>query len=321
MRLGAVAVAGGVLLAGCATTVPGAGQVVPGSSPAVATPPAISGSASTSAPVPPSARARTSTSAAGSARPPAGIPSSRAQVTSTCAPVFFGVPGSGQGLEHPPPVGVPSGVSRTDAHAYGTAIGLVKTLLVKLAGHRLASTHAIDYPATALQKWFSSDGRPTNLDASEARGTSTLVNQITAAEQGRCAGRPVLLAGYSQGAEVVIRAVNALAPSQRAGVVVALFGNPSYEPGQAGDYPGNVPGRGVRPSLTGSGYSLPLDVRGRTIDICAPGDPVCGMSPAAHTDADKLAYLVGNANVHARAYAFDHPSYANRAAHYLWQHR
>jgi hypothetical protein len=242
-------------------------------------------------------------------------------VTSTCPAVFFGVPGSGQGLQHPAPRGVPAGVSAADAHAYGSAVGLVKTVLVKIAGSRLAASHAIDYPATALQQWFGTGGQTTNLDSSEAQGTGVLVDAITAAEQGSCLGRPVLLAGYSQGAEVVIRAVNALSPEQRAGVVVTLFGNPSYEPGQAGDYPGTVNARGVRPSFTGAGYSLPLDVRARTIDICAPGDPVCGMSPAAQTDADRLTYLIQHANTHATAYAFDHPRYAKLAAQFLWQHR
>jgi hypothetical protein len=235
--------------------------------------------------------------------------------------VFFGVPGSGQGLRHPPPSALPAGVSRTVAHAYGTAIGLVRTLLGKQAGSRLAAAHAIDYPATALQNWFGTGGQPTNLDASEAQGTRTLLNAITSAEQGSCVGRPVLLAGYSQGAEVVIRAVNALSPDQRVGVVVALFGNPSYEPGQTGDYPGTVIARGVRPSFTGTGYALPLDVRARTIDVCASGDPVCAMNPAARTDGDRLGYLIRHAGTHASAYAFDHPRYAELAARFLWQHR
>ncbi len=308
MRFGWTAAAGALLAAGCSVTVSGAGRAVTqGATPAPVTTPVPSSS---------------TPAASDTASRPASAPSSgRAPVTSTCPAVFFGVPGSGQGLQHPPPRGVPAGVSASDAHAYGTAVGLVKTVLVKIAGSGLGASHAIDYPATALRNWFGSGGQTTNLDSSEAQGTRALVNAITASEQGSCLGRPVLLAGYSQGAEVVIRAVNALAPEQRVGVVVAMFGNPSYEPGQTGDYPGTVNARGVRPSFTGVGYALPLDVRARTIDICAPGDPVCGMSPAAQTDAERLAYLIRNANTHATAYAFDHPRYATIAAQFLWQHR
>jgi hypothetical protein len=212
-------------------------------------------------------------------------------------------------------------VTRPDARRYGTAIGLVKTDLATLAHHRLATTQAIDYPATGLPNWVGPGGLTQNLDASEAQGVVALLDAITSSERGSCLGRPVLLAGYSQGAEVVILAVNALTPAQRTRVTVALFGNPSYEPGEVGDYPGTTRARGVRPAFTGAGYSLPADVRARTLDICAAGDPVCGMSPAARTLSDKLGYLLRNADIHASAYAFGRADYAKLAAQFLWRHR
>jgi hypothetical protein len=67
-----------------------------------------------------------------------------------------------------------------------------------------------------------------------------------------------------------------------------------------------VNARGVRPSFTGVGYALPLDVRARTIDICAPGDPVCDMSPTVHTPNEQLAYLLTHSAAHVYAYAFGH---------------
>jgi hypothetical protein len=198
---------------------------------------------------------------------------------------------------------------------------LLKTKLVALAGSRLATAHAVSYPATALPNWFGADGRPTGLNASEAAGAQALVTSIRDAEGGRCLGRPVLVAGYSQGAEVVIRAVNALSPQQQAGVAVVLFGNPSYLPGVVGDYPGTVHARGLRPSITGVAYTLPTSVRRRTLDICAPGDPVCGMNPAAKSESAQLAYLTQYSYVHASAYAFGSSGYARLGAQFLWQHR
>ena len=229
--------------------------------------------------------------------------------------------GSGQGPQHPQPSTAPGGVSAADLQAYGTAVGLTKTLLVKLAGSRLAATQAIDYPASGVPNWVSVDVFTAQLEASEVAGTRALVRAIRAAEQGGCQGRPVLLAGYSQGAEVVIRAVDALSPQQRSGVAVALFGNPSYEPHVAGDYPTSVRGRGLRPSVTGSAFTLPADVRARTLDICAPGDPVCAMAPGATTASAKLTYLQRHAYIHAGAYAFGTAGYAKLAAQFLWRHR
>jgi hypothetical protein len=242
------------------------------------------------------------------------------QVGAACAPVFFGVAGSGQGVENPPPAGRPAGVSEADADQYGTAIGLLKTDLVRRAAGRLAATEAIDYPAISIEHYAGAAGLTGNLDLSEGIGVRNLARAIMASERGRCLGRPVLLAGYSQGAEVVIRAVNALTPQQRSGVAVAMFGNPSYQPGVLGDYPGGTVARGIRPSFRGVAYALPADVRARTLDVCAPGDPVCGMDPRRTTIIGKLAYIIDNANVHITAYAFGSAGYAAKAAAFLWRY-
>ena len=242
------------------------------------------------------------------------------QVGAACAPVFFGVPGSGQGVQNPPPASVPPGVSQADADRYGTAIGLLKTDLVRLAAGQLSATEAIDYPAIPVDRYAGTGGLTGDLDVSEAIGVRNLARAVIASERGRCLGRPVLLAGYSQGAEVVVRAVDALSRRQRAGVAVALFGNPSYLPGAIGDYPGRTNARGIRPSFRGVAYTLPADVRARTLDICAPGDPVCGMDPTRTTILGKLAYIIDNANIHVTAYAFGTVGYPEKAAEFLWHH-
>jgi hypothetical protein len=147
------------------------------------------------------------------------------------------------------------------------------------------------------------------------------VTAIRAARRGQCAGRAVLLSGYSQGAEVVIRAVGRLTPAERAKASVALFGNPSYQPGQPGDFPGASDAAGIRPAFTrGAAFTLPADVRSRTIDVCAPGDPVCGVDPNLKF-LDRISWVIGHAKIHENAYASGRQGLTKRAAQFLWQHR
>jgi len=239
----------------------------------------------------------------------------------SCPPVFFGVAGSAEGIENPPPRVIPTSVSRADAKRYGATIGLLKTKLTALAGSRLASATAIDYPATPLTASLGPLELLAALAASERRGTTALVTAIRHSYDGGCAGRPVLVAGYSQGAEVVIRAVNRLTAAQQAHVAVALFGNPSYLPNLPGDFPGQERVAGVRPSLAKQAFRLPAAVRSRTIDVCAPGDGVCGIDPRAGSAFSVLTFALTHVNAHDRAYAFEHNGYVRHAARFLWAHR
>jgi len=241
--------------------------------------------------------------------------------TVTCRPVFFGVAGSGEGVHNPPPEFVPDAVSKQDAARYGVTIGLVKTELKSLAGGGLAAATAIDYPATPVGQYAGQDGPMAAFDRSEQLGADRLSAAIRRSYAGGCADRAVLLAGYSQGAEVVIRAVNALTTRQQAGVTVAVLGNPSYLPGKTGDYPGRTAAKGVRPALLSFAYQLPTPVRSRTIDICAPGDGVCNVDPERTTKAGKIEYVLTHTTAHTHDYAFGNQGYAQRAARFLWQHR
>jgi pimeloyl-ACP methyl ester carboxylesterase len=245
----------------------------------------------------------------------------RGAVVATCAPVFFGVAGSGQGVQNPAPEVVPPSVSRRDADRFGTTVGLLKSRLDRLAGRRLANATAIDYPATPLQGDLGPAGLLAALAASEQTGVERLVAAVRHSTGGRCATRPVLLAGYSQGAEVVTLGVTALPARVRDHVTVALFGNPSYLPGKPGDFPGGTSAVGVRPALLSVAFQLPTAVRQRTIDICAPGDGVCNVEPAPGTPAAKLAYVLSHTQAHTHDYAFGSQGYAERAARFLWQHR
>src|SRR4051812_34491559 len=63
----------------------------------------------------------------------------------SCPPVFFGVAGSGQGLQNPPPARRPGSVSRADANRDGTTGGVLKTQLAPPPGPRRAAPPA-DHP-------------------------------------------------------------------------------------------------------------------------------------------------------------------------------
>jgi len=155
------------------------------------------------------------------------------RVASACPAAFFGVAGSGQGVHNPAPATLPAGVSAGDALRYGTTVGLVKVLVARLAGTRLASAAAVDYPAIPVTQYIGPGGLTGDLDASEAQGVQVLLSLIRRARTGPCARRPVLLSGYSQGAEVVVRTVAALPVDQRSSIAVALFGNRASSPGCA----------------------------------------------------------------------------------------
>jgi hypothetical protein len=239
-----------------------------------------------------------------------------------CAPAFFGVPGSGQGPSNPAPGRVPTGVSAADAHRFGTTEAVLKRELATVAGAKLASATAVSYPAAPVDRYLGITGLTPDLDHSESRGITALLAGIRAVRRNGCAARPVLLSGYSQGAEVVIRTVTKLAPAERAHIAIALFGNPSHRPGSVHDYPAKDSGEGVRPTfLNGSAYTLPTDLRARSLDICAPGDPVCGVDPHLSNLFTRVNWVLDHVQVHGDAYAFDTSRYARTAAAFLWQHR
>ena len=236
-----------------------------------------------------------------------------------CPAVFFGVAGSGQGPQFPAPADVPRGMTRADARNYGPIVARVKDAVQRVAGPRVAAAKAIDYPAVTAEHWAWLNGL-TGLAASEAVGARHLLAAIRRSYRRGCAARPVLVAGYSQGAEVVVQAVDALPARRQRSVTVALLGNPSYEPGLRGDFPAGARDAGVRPTFLGTNAALrlPAAVRRRTIDLCAPGDPVCGVAHSFGGVAGQIDYILAHMPIHTSAYR---SRYADMAARYLWRHR
>lgn len=210
-------------------------------------------------------------------------------------------------------------MSRADARNFGPVVARVKDVVQRIAGIRLAAATPIAYPAATAAQWATLDGL-TGLVASEAIGARHLVAAIHRSYRRGCADRPALLAGYSQGAEVVVQAVDALPARRQRSATVALIGNPSYQPGLPGDYPARSANAGVRPTFLGARAALllPAAVRRRTIDVCAPGDPICGVAHPFGGVAGEIDYVLTHMPVHTSAYG---PRYARVAAAYLWRHR
>jgi predicted esterase len=227
-----------------------------------------------------------------------------------CAASFIGVPGSGQNT------------SSRDMMAIQTTVLNKATA----AGQQLRNSSVLPYMAVPWYRYLS--GRyiviPWNtLGVSEAQGQSNLktrINQYRAAnDDAGCSDAPLLLAGYSQGAEVVIRTVDAFPASIRATISVALVGNPSFTPSILGDLNLNtIRGlQGIRPSFIRQKYTLAQDVLKRTIDICAASDPIC----AYHLSVLPALASGTSAHYHYTSLTFKGSTLTTVGGSSLWAHR
>jgi uncharacterized protein YraI len=240
-----------------------------------------------------------------------------APVLQPCSASYIGVPGSGQ---------------TSTSSAEMTTVGNWLDSYAANAGQKLRNSTNLSYPAVPWYEYVkpSQYVTPTlamdwnNLGKSEATGEANLTAKINsdraAASAAGCPDAPILLAGYSQGAEVVVRTVDALAQSVRNTISVALLGNPSFTPGVAGDLNlnSNPDLEGIRPSfLLSQRYTLKSDVIKRTIDICAASDPIC----AYH--ASEVPGLVDgqSAHYHYISLTYGGIPLAQYAAIILWGHR
>jgi cutinase len=133
----------------------------------------------------------------------------------------------------------------------------------RLTGNSLSS-YAVRYPASLAP-------------GSASQGNADLVNHVTA-QAAACASQRFILVGYSQGANVVDNSIGISSDGALVGgaivatipaaagtrvAAILLFGNPI---------------RAIGRSVTGT-YA------GRTLDLCAAGDPVCqagGLNFLAH---------------------------------------
>lgn len=151
---------------------------------------------------------------------------------------------------------------------------------------RTMTAEAVEYPATAvpedggLMDWA---GFMSSVDA----GAAALGAQYAAFVQ-RCPTTKVVLAGYSQGAMVVHRNLQALgaSPNLAASLLVAdgdrLPEDTTLNIGSVTTVPGA--GKGVAqdwPILAHAPQILPAHIGSRTISVCELGDAVCDYDPDA----------------------------------------
>ncbi|WP_082929549.1 cutinase family protein [Mycobacterium sp. 852013-51886_SCH5428379] len=176
---------------------------------------------------------------------------------------------------------------------------------------RTMTAEAVNYPATPVPADDSILGWAGFINSVDA-GTAALNAQYAAFVQ-RCPSSKVVLAGYSQGAMVVHRNLQAFSqsPNLAAALLVAdgdrLPTDATYNLGSVTSVPGA--GKGVAqdwPILAHAPAPLPLDVAARTVSVCDLGDAVCDYDPEAEDAMNPTAVAI-------------HTSYARSAAGgYRW---
>lgn len=161
-----------------------------------------------------------------------------------------------------------------------------------------AQADAIDYWAVDVRPWEPDYNH--HYISSVTQGVNDLYARIVIFER-RCAGVPLLLAGYSQGAEVVDDALQGPVSSrQRGGIAAtALFGDPRFspinrKPLDQGDYDDRyggisrlqfIPPAGTFGTLMSYSVSDSSSIR----SYCANHDPVCNLSSLGLAVSCKLS--------------------------------
>ena len=174
----------------------------------------------------------------------------------------------------------------TDLTAYSGMGRVVYQSLGELSAElqqdgRTLTAEAVDYPAVPVPDDDGGVGEWLGFMGSVDTGAAALGKQYEAFVQ-QCPTSKVVLAGYSQGAMVVHRNLQALAASPNlAAVLLVADGDrrpddPTLNLGTASGIPER--GKGVAqdwPILAHAPAVLPADIGARTISVCDLGDAVC----------------------------------------------
>jgi hypothetical protein len=156
---------------------------------------------------------------------------------------------------------------------------------------RTLTAEAVDYPAVPVPDDDGGVGEWLGFMGSVDTGAAALGKQYEAFVQ-QCPTSKVVLAGYSQGAMVVHRNLQALGGSPNlAAVLLVADGDrrpddPTLNLGTASGIPER--GKGVAqdwPILAHAPAPLPVDLGARTISVCDLGDAVCDYDE----DADEVS--------------------------------
>jgi hypothetical protein len=208
----------------------------------------------------------------------AGLTAGAANADPTCPDVhWIGAAGSGERVDPT----ADAGMGRVMYQSYRDLQQLLQ------ADGRTITAEAVDYPAVAVP----ADGDLlgwAGFIGSVDTGTAALGAQYAAFTQ-RCPATKVVLAGYSQGAMVVHRNLQALAdsPNVASALLIAdgdrLPTDTTINMGSVTAVPGK--GKGVAqdwPILAHAPTAmLPVALGSRTISVCDLGDAVCDYDPHA----------------------------------------
>jgi hypothetical protein len=179
---------------------------------------------------------------------------------------FFGVRGSGETAQ--------------DGDGYGTTVQTLERKLAALVPGLSAAP--VSYPAVAVG--YATQDYGTAYRDSVSAGENALQTALIVLWS-RCPDTDVVLAGYSQGAQVAGDVADALRPGERAKVAaVVLFGDPRFNPRQPKV---DAAGTGYSSKLSGIYQfvdkrmrAVPGDLVARTRSYCLKGDVICNFSLA-----------------------------------------
>lgn len=186
----------------------------------------------------------------------AATPPASAQPSWCRAWAFIGVPGSNQGVQHHPD------------DPWGPQIASIRSNFVTERGTDNVMKFPIDYPAV-IGSWDNIQyGNSVAAGVAETKRVMTYVTET-------CPDAYIVLAGYSQGADVAGQVINTAGFGPRAKVYrVALIGHPRYNDTSPVSVPVGGSRADVGPGLLGAkswdAYALT-----KVKDVCIEDDIVC----------------------------------------------
>ncbi|WP_405779827.1 cutinase family protein [Streptomyces sp. NBC_00859] len=226
---------------------------------------------------------------------------------------ILGSRGSGQLFDDP------------EFHGYGEQVSAFLNSFISAKGLSEANTlqWANPYPAIAVA---GASGVPNSVSASLGWGTYTnsvqmgqiaLTNEIDSIESACGSSTTIILAGYSQGAQVTANAYQALTSAQLADIGgVALFGDPLFNPDSQSARGDFTPGRRGALAHPASRTRPEFPSSQKVLSYCHGDDPICqgffSFKPFGLTTS-----MTGHLNYQDKGDAKDPTPYTTQAAQAL----
>lgn len=239
----------------------------------------------------------------------AGNPPPAAAATCGDQVVVLGAPGSGQrgqGL---------NGLGAEVTHAYSDFVTQIRS-----RGITRVRSQTVDYPADDVSVLAHLPDGPSQYFAGLDKGLTNTLDQLRQIKSGfdasgaTCSGARIVLMGHSQGAMVMHRALEALAPGGKSAnpalldriAGALLIGDGDKMPADVSIFntftPVTVLSQGIAQNPTfrelsgASGKTLPAAVQPKVYDVCFTGDIVCDSGVAAFAFRNKYLWATAVAS-------------------------